>query len=104
MMIMLANYTSSLESDKVKLKAQVKRLCSENNWLRKSLTESQQLLQEAEVSMSKLVVEKEHLEFLLSQKTSSNDRQHLDSFVEIDEQEEDVSDGMKMCSYACPRE
>ena len=67
LMIMVANYISELEGDKLKLRAQVKRLCAENNWLRESLTESQQLLQDAEVSMGKLKVEKDHLEFLLGQ-------------------------------------
>lgn len=66
-MILLASYISSLEGDKVKLKAQVKRLCAENNWLRESLQESQQLLQEAEVSLTRLTTEKEHLEFVQSQ-------------------------------------
>lgn len=68
---MVANYISTLESDKLKLKAQVKRLCAENNWLRESLTESQQLLQEAEVSLGKLKVEKEHAEFLKAQHEES---------------------------------
>ena len=63
-MIMLANYMASLESDKLKLKAQVKRLCAENNWLRKSLTDSQRLLQEAEIALAKIAVDKEHLEFM----------------------------------------
>ena len=63
-MLMVANYISELEGEKLKLRAQVKRLCAENNWLRESLTESQQLLQEAEVSLGRLKVDKEHLEFL----------------------------------------
>lgn len=67
LMMMVANYISSLEADKLKLRAQVKRLCAENNWLRESLTESQQLLQQAEVSLEKLKVDKEHLEFIQSQ-------------------------------------
>ncbi len=71
LMIMVANYISTLEGDKLKLKAQVKRLCAENNWLRESLTESQQLLQEAEVSLGKLKVEKEHAEFLKTQHEDS---------------------------------
>lgn len=59
--------------------------------------ESQQLLQEAEVSMSKLAVEKEHLEFLQSQKNTSKNGERLDLYVAIDEQEEDaqnVQEGM----------
>lgn len=72
MMVMVANYISELEGDKLKLRAQVKRLCAENNWLRESLTESQQLLQEAEVSLGKLKVDKEHLDFLQSQREGSH--------------------------------
>ena len=72
-MIMVANYITSLEGDRLKLKAQVKRLCAENNWLRESLTESQQLLQEAEINMGKLKVDKEHLEFLHSQQAGSRE-------------------------------
>ena len=63
-MVMVAEYVSSLEAERGKLKAQVKQLCVENSWLRKSLLETQQLLQESEVNASKLAVEKEHLEFL----------------------------------------
>lgn len=71
-MIMVANYITSLEGDRLKLKAQVKRLCAENNWLRESLTESQQLLQEAEISMGRLKVDKEHLEFVKNQQEQSS--------------------------------
>lgn len=66
-MLTLATYVSMLEADKQKLKAQVKRLCAENNWLRKELTEHQQLLQETEISLAKVKEEKEHLGFLLEQ-------------------------------------
>ena len=36
---MLAQYVNSLEGDKRMLRAQVKRLVSDNNWLRKELNE-----------------------------------------------------------------
>lgn len=88
-MVMVANYISSLEGDKLKLKAQVKRLCSENNWLRQSLTESQQLLQEAEVSLGKLKVDKEHLEFLHSQRDGSKVMVDYNPYMDVDEQEEE---------------
>ena len=67
-MLMLAGYVNTLEADKQKLKAQVKRLCSENNWLRKELTDHQQLLQDTELHLAKVNEEKQHLEFLLSMK------------------------------------
>ena len=66
-MLTLATYINILEADKQKLKAQVKRLCAENNWLRKELTDHQQLLQETETSLAKIKEEKEHLGFLLEQ-------------------------------------
>ena len=66
-MLTLATYINILEADKQKLKAQVKRLCAENNWLRKELTDHQQLLQETETSFAKIKEEKEHLGFLLEQ-------------------------------------
>ena len=66
-MLTLATYINILEADKQKLKAQVKRLCAENNWLRKELTDHQQPLQETETSFAKIKEEKEHLGFLLEQ-------------------------------------
>lgn len=89
-MIMVANYITSLEGDRLKLKAQVKRLCAENNWLRESLTESQQLLQEAEVSMGKLKVDKEHLEFLQIQQGGPRGSLNFNSYTE--EQESEMMD------------
>ncbi len=97
-MTMVANYILSLEADKLKLKAQVKRLCSENNWLRKSLTESQQLLQEAEITLVKTTADKEHLEFVHSQCKGQKIQMDLNSFMVIDTQEEektDIKDGKR---------
>lgn len=81
----------------MKLKAQVKRLCAENNWLRESLAESQQLLQEAEVNLGKLKVEKEHLEFLQSQKDGP--RASLD-FASYD-QESEMIEGKGKNNFCC---
>ena len=47
------------------LRAQVKRLCSENNWLRTELADHQQLLQETEVELARVKEEKDQLEFTL---------------------------------------
>lgn len=96
-MIMVANYISELEGDKLKLRAQVKRLCAENNWLRESLTESQQLLQEAEVSLGKLKVDKEHLEFLQSQQregaSRASVRSHHSNYMDSDLQAQELTNG-----------
>ena len=45
------------------LRAQVKRLASENNWLRKELGEHQQLLQETEIQLARSKEERDQLEF-----------------------------------------
>ena len=63
---MMAQYVNTLEGDKKTLRAQVKRLASENNWLRKELAEHQQLLQETEIQLARVREEKEQLEFTLS--------------------------------------
>lgn len=47
------------------LRAQVKRLCSENNWLRTELADHQQLLQDTELQLARVKEEKDQLEFQL---------------------------------------
>ena len=90
-MLMLANYISTLESDKQKLKAQVKRLCSENNWLRKELTDHQQLLQETEIALVKVKEEKENMEFLLDHHKKDGRREREQSpAMDVDDQEEEA--------------
>lgn len=65
-MLAVLQYISSLESDKGKLKAQVRRLADENNWLRQELQKTQQSLQDTEIELSKAIEEKQHLNYLLS--------------------------------------
>lgn len=62
---MLAKYINTLEGDKRMLRAQVKRLCSENNWLRTELADHQQLLQDTEMQLARVKEEKDQLEFQL---------------------------------------
>ena len=100
LMMMLANHINSLESDKQKLKAQVKRLCSENNWLRKELTDHQQLLQETEIALTKTKEGKEHVEFMLDQvKKESRVREQSPS-MDVDIQEESA-EGVCVCVCVC---
>ena len=63
---MMAQYVNTLEGDKRTLRAQVKRLASENNWLRKELADHQHLLQETEIQLARVREEKEQLEFTIS--------------------------------------
>ena len=97
---MLANYINTLESDKQKLKAQVKRLCSENNWLRKELTDHQQLLQETEISLAKVKEEKENMEFLLEHHKKDGRREREQSpAMDVDNQEEEAEGMSISCEH-----
>ena len=63
-MLALARHLSTVESEKQKLRAQVRRLCQENQWLRDELAGTQQRLQRSEQAVAQLEEEKKHLEFL----------------------------------------
>uniref|UniRef100_A0A3P8PF47 Kinesin light chain n=1 Tax=Astatotilapia calliptera TaxID=8154 RepID=A0A3P8PF47_ASTCA len=63
-MMALSNHLSSVESEKQKLRVQVRRLCQENQWLRDELAGTQQKLQKSEQSVAQLEEEKKHLEFM----------------------------------------
>ena len=63
-MMQLGSHLQSLENEKHKLRAQVKRLCQENSWLRDELASAQKKLHECEQSNATYAVEIEHLKFL----------------------------------------
>lgn len=63
-MMALSSHLSSVESEKQKLRAQVRRLCQENQWLRDELAGTQQKLQKSEQSVAQLEEEKKQLEFM----------------------------------------
>ncbi|XP_062916416.1 kinesin light chain 3 isoform X1 [Mobula hypostoma] len=60
----LSNHLSMVEAEKQKLRAQVRRLCQENQWLRDELAGTQQKLQKSEQTVAQLEEEKKHLEFM----------------------------------------
>uniref|UniRef100_A0AAZ3SQE2 Kinesin light chain n=1 Tax=Oncorhynchus tshawytscha TaxID=74940 RepID=A0AAZ3SQE2_ONCTS len=62
--IALSGHLSAVESEKQKLRAQVRRLCQENQWLRDELAGTQSKLQCSEQSVAQLEEEKKHLEFM----------------------------------------
>ncbi|XP_029470506.1 kinesin light chain 2 isoform X2 [Rhinatrema bivittatum] len=62
--IALSGHLSAVESEKQKLRAQVRRLVQENQWLRDELASTQQKLQRSEQTVAQLEEEKEHLEFM----------------------------------------
>ena len=67
-MMALGSHLSIVEAEKQKLKAQVRRLCQENAWLREELSVTQQKFQESEQKVAQLEEEKQHLEFMQSMK------------------------------------
>lgn len=67
-MTALAVHLQAGEAEKQKLRAQVRRLCQENAWLRDELANTQQKLQTSEQVSAQLEEEKKHLEFMNSLK------------------------------------
>ena len=65
-MMALCSHLGTVEAEKQKLKAQVRRLCQENAWLREELSVTQQKLQESEQRVAQLEEEKKHLEYMNS--------------------------------------
>uniref|UniRef100_A0A8C8SV53 Kinesin light chain n=1 Tax=Pelusios castaneus TaxID=367368 RepID=A0A8C8SV53_9SAUR len=81
MMIALSSHMGALEAEKQKLRAQVKRLCQENLWLRDELAATQLRLQQSEETVAQLEEEKKHLEFM-------NQLKQYDSREEQDDTQE----------------
>lgn len=71
-MVALAGHLQMVEAEKQKLRAQVRRLCQENAWLRDELANTQQKLQASEQTVAQLEEEKKHLEFMNSLKKYDN--------------------------------
>uniref|UniRef100_A0A3Q2ZG94 Kinesin light chain n=1 Tax=Hippocampus comes TaxID=109280 RepID=A0A3Q2ZG94_HIPCM len=65
-MMALSAHLGSLEAEKQKLRAQVRRLCQENQWLRDELAGTQQRLQEREQDVVTLEEHNKHLQFMAS--------------------------------------
>uniref|UniRef100_A0A8C5BFB6 Kinesin light chain n=1 Tax=Gadus morhua TaxID=8049 RepID=A0A8C5BFB6_GADMO len=77
-MMALSNHLNAVESEKQKLRAQVRRLCQENQWLRDELANTQQKLQKSEQSVAQLEEEKKHLEFMNQLKKYDEDQEEKD--------------------------
>ena len=69
----LASHLQYVEAEKQKLRAQVRRLCQENAWLRDELANTQQKLQISEQKVATLEEEKKHLEFMSEMKKYDGD-------------------------------
>uniref|UniRef100_H2Z633 Kinesin light chain n=1 Tax=Ciona savignyi TaxID=51511 RepID=H2Z633_CIOSA len=66
MMVSLSCHLNTMESEKQRAKALIRRLCQENAWLRDELANTQNKLQMSEQKVVQLEEEKNHLEFLKS--------------------------------------
>uniref|UniRef100_A0A3Q1AVR0 Kinesin light chain n=1 Tax=Amphiprion ocellaris TaxID=80972 RepID=A0A3Q1AVR0_AMPOC len=82
--IALSSHLSAVESEKQKLRAQVRRLCQENQWLRDELAGTQHKLHHSEQSVAQLEEEKKHLEFM-------NQIKKFDDDVSPSEEKRDAS-------------
>ena len=72
-MMALASHLQYVEAEKQKLKAQVRRLCQENAWLRDELACTQQKHQSSEQRVAELEEQIKHLEFMNSMKQFEGD-------------------------------
>ncbi|XP_065064035.1 kinesin light chain-like isoform X3 [Rhopilema esculentum] len=90
-MMALCGHLSHVEAEKQKLRAQVRRLCQENAWLREELSSTQQKLQGSEQNVARLEEEKQHLEFMNSLKKYDDKTmdEGIDSDFQDDVQDED---------------
>ncbi|VDN21526.1 unnamed protein product [Gongylonema pulchrum] len=80
-MVALAGHLQTVEAEKQKLKAQVRRLCQENAWLRDELNSTQQKLQASGQQVAQLEEEKKHLEYMNSIK-KYDDQEENDKSVD----------------------
>ncbi|MGH0171813.1 UNVERIFIED_CONTAM: hypothetical protein FKN15_061470 [Acipenser sinensis] len=76
--VMMALYAhlGALEAEKQKLRAQVRRLCQENQWLRDELAGTQQRLGEREQELVTLEEQNRHLSFMSSIRKYDEDQEH----------------------------
>lgn len=79
----LAAHIQQVEAEKQKLRAQVRRLCQENAWLRDELANTQQKLQSSEQVVAQLEEDKKHLEFMNSLKKYDVDSKDGDMITSV---------------------
>uniref|UniRef100_A0A914LTN3 Uncharacterized protein n=3 Tax=Meloidogyne TaxID=189290 RepID=A0A914LTN3_MELIC len=76
-MVALASHFQNLEAVKQKYKAQVRRLCQENAWIRDELNSTQQQLRTAMQNIAQLEEENKRLKFMNSIKKFDEDLPEL---------------------------
>ncbi|XP_056229430.1 kinesin light chain 3 isoform X2 [Seriola aureovittata] len=99
-MMALSAHLGSLEAEKQKLRAQVRRLCQENQWLRDELAGAQQRLQDREQEVVTLEEQNRHLQFMssirkydqeepqLDDKDTSSNKESLDDLFPTEDEEQ----------------
>ncbi|XP_048732584.1 kinesin light chain-like isoform X20 [Ostrea edulis] len=90
-MMALANHLQHVEAEKQKLRAQVRRLCQENAWLRDELANTQQKLQGSEQRVATLEEEQKHLAFMNEMKKYDSTDPNQQSQTSEGEKETDQS-------------
>uniref|UniRef100_UPI0037E83632 kinesin light chain 3 n=1 Tax=Semicossyphus pulcher TaxID=241346 RepID=UPI0037E83632 len=102
-MMALSAHLGSLEAEKQKLRAQVRRLCQENQWLRDELAGAQQRLQDREQEVVTLEEQNKHLQFMssirkydleepqLDDKDTSSTKESLDDLFPTEDEEQSQS-------------
>ncbi len=98
MIVALSGHLSAVESEKQKLRAQVRRLCQENQWLRDELASTQHKLQKSEQSVAQLEEEKKHLEFMnqirkLDEEPSPSEEKEKDNLDDLFPNDDDQGPG-----------
>ena len=97
-MMSLAHHLQYVEAEKQKLRAQVRRLCQENAWLRDELANTQQKLQISEQKVATLEEEKKHLEFMNEMKKYDTDNNQAQVWLISVHRFTDISRLSKVCS------
>ncbi|XP_061072794.1 kinesin light chain 3 [Conger conger] len=99
-MMALSAHLGSLEAEKQRLRAQVRRLCQENQWLRDELAATQLRLQEREQELVTLEEQNRHLHFMgtirkydqdgppLDDQETATAKESLDDLFPADEEEQ----------------
>uniref|UniRef100_A0A3Q3VUW6 Kinesin light chain n=1 Tax=Mola mola TaxID=94237 RepID=A0A3Q3VUW6_MOLML len=82
-MMALSTHLGSLEAEKQKLRAQVRRLCQENQWLRDELAGAQQRLQEKEQEVVTLEEHNKHLQFMSTIRKYDSEEPRLETLDDL---------------------
>uniref|UniRef100_A0A3Q3BH48 Kinesin light chain n=1 Tax=Kryptolebias marmoratus TaxID=37003 RepID=A0A3Q3BH48_KRYMA len=108
-MMALSAHLGSLEAEKQKLRAQVRRLCQENEWLRDELAGAQQRLQDSEQEVVTLEEQNRHLQFMSSIRKYDQDEpplvrrgNSLDDLFPAEDEEQSAAAAAQQGGYEIP--